>query len=87
MSTHKRTCGSAKRKVAAAKKVSDAAMLSKMPSLDTMFAPSQSSTLGESLIHLNQLILVELMHTDMIEEPLPEHSGASAPVAESESCT
>ena len=63
-------------------------MLSKMPSLDTMFAPSQTSALGESQLNSPQPTdLSELTHTDMIEEPFPEHSGASAPVAESESCT
>ena len=88
MSTHKGTSGSAKRKVAAVKKVSDAAMLSKMPSLDTMFAPSQSTALGEYQPHSPQPTdLSEFMHTDMIVQPLPEHSCASAPVAESESFT
>ena len=55
-------------------------MLSKMP--------SQTSALGESHPNSPQTFdLSEFTHTDMLDEPFPEHSGVNAPVAESESCT
>ena len=56
MSTHKGTSAFAKRKFAAAKKASDAAMLSKM--LAKIFSPFQSSTRGDSQSQSLELILV-----------------------------
>ena len=88
MSTHKGQSGSEKRKLAAAKKASDAAMLSKMPLLVQIFAPSQTSARGESQSQSpEQSDISEFMHTDLTVEPFPEHPTGSSPVAEAESCT
>ena len=89
MSIHKSKSGSAKRQVAAAKKVSNAAMLSNMPLLDTMFeVPQSSGRRFQSQLQLTQPSdLNESIPPDVTEELLHGYPGASTSVTEAESCT
>ena len=89
MSIHKSKSGSAKRKVAAGKKVSNAAMLSNIPLLDTMFeVPQSSGRRFQSQLQLTQPSdLNESIPPDVTEELLHGYPSASTSVAEAESCT